>query len=189
MHPISQVETLKAIRDISHNYQQTKYYVGTVSKSVQDFFMIQQQNKEKITEYTKQYKTTKEIMESRFGKLDMTNSMSNTDEYKAAGTDHERKEIVEDAYQRVVAYNFLMSTNLDKVQQLNKELANDYAKGDNKYPENLEKAVEMLANYRAPVAFNKNKYNKTCKERTSRICASNSRARWKYTFPYHMQQL
>ena len=40
-------------------------------------------------------------------------------------------------------------------------MANNYAKGDNKYPENLEKAVEMLANYRAPVAFNKNKYNKT----------------------------
>ena len=87
--------------------------------------MIQQQNKEKMTEYAKHYKTTKEIMESRFGKLDMTNSMSNTDEYKAAGTDHERKEIVEDAYQRVVAYNFLMSSNLDKAQQLNKELANE----------------------------------------------------------------
>ena len=48
--------------------------------------MIQQQNKEKMTEYAKRYKTTKEIMESRFGKLDMKNSMSNTDEYKTAGT-------------------------------------------------------------------------------------------------------
>ena len=122
--------------------------------------MIQQQYKEKMTEYATRYKTTKEIMESRFGKLNMTNSMSNTDEYKAAETNLERKEIVEDAYQRVVAYDFLMSSNLDKARQLNKELTNDYAKGDNKYPENLEKAVEMLENYRAPVAFN-NKYNKT----------------------------
>ena len=87
--------------------------------------------------------------------------LAGTSDLVKTGIYLEREKIVEDAYQRVVAYNFLMSSNLDKAQQLNKELANDYAKGDNKYPENSEKAVEMLANYRAPVAFNKNKYNKT----------------------------
>lgn len=53
--------------------------------------------------------------------------------------------------------NYLLASCLDKARQLNKELANIYVKGDNKYLRDLDHAIEMLNNYQAPVPFDKNK--------------------------------
>ena len=51
----------------------------------------------------------------------------------------------EAAYNRMIAYQFLMGCINDKAIQLRTELQNDYAKGDDDYPTTLTKAVEMIS--------------------------------------------
>ena len=38
------IGTLKAIKEITHNYQTSKYYIGTVSKVIKDFFTVKQED-------------------------------------------------------------------------------------------------------------------------------------------------
>ena len=138
---------LIALREITHNYQDSRYYIASVATSIRNMFNMKQEQYESLVDFSKRYKNAKDIMETRFGKLDMSHSLKHDADYAAADTDT-KKDLAEKAYNRLIAYEFIMGCSVDKAVQLKKELQNDYAKGDDKYPTDLEKAVEMVANYR-----------------------------------------
>ena len=138
---------LKALREITHNYQDSRYYIGTVATSIRAFFNMRQEKEESLVEYAKRFKNARDIMETRFGKLDMNYCLKGTDDFDS-GDDDAKKKLAEEAYNRMIAYEFLMGCSTSKSLELKKELQNDHAKGDNKYPKNLEKAVEMVSNYK-----------------------------------------
>ena len=127
------IELLKALREITHRYQDSRYAIGTVATSIRTFFTMKQENNESLVTYSKRFKNAKDIMETRFGKLDMSHSLMGTASYDTASLTE--KEIMEkDAYNRLVAYEFLMGCTTNKATELKKELQNDHAKGDNRYP-------------------------------------------------------
>ena len=160
------IPTLKAIKEITHNYQQSKYYIGTVSKVIRDFFTIKQDDKEPTVQFAKRYRTQKELMEDRFGKINMEQAMKSTPEYtKLCDSDgnllnknkDKADQLFEASYQRLIGHNYIEASSLDKANQLSKELSNDYAMGDDKYPKDLDQAIDMLNRYRAPIPFDRNK--------------------------------
>ena len=140
-------ELLKALREVTHRYQDSRYAIGIIATSIRSFFNMKQENGETLVMFAKRFKNAKDIMETRFGKLDMTNSLKGTKEFDLAD-DYEKKRMSTKAYNRLVAYEFLMGCSSDKANELKKELQNDHAKGDDKYPVDLKSAVEMITNYR-----------------------------------------
>ena len=77
----------------------------------------------------------------------MSNFLSTNPDYQKAATAG-KMDMEEEAYSRIIAYEYLMGCSSNKAKELRKELANDHAKGNNKYPKDLETAVEMVTNYR-----------------------------------------
>jgi len=138
---------LKALREITHNYQDSRYYIGTIATAIRSFFNIKQEKEESLVEFTKRFKNARIIMKTRFDKFDMNKCLRNNDDY-ANSDDATQEQMAEKSYERMIAYEFLMGCSTQKAAELKKELQNDHAKGDNKYPADLERAVEMVANYR-----------------------------------------
>ena len=135
------------MKEITHRYQDSRYVIGTIATSIRTFFNLQQENGESMVLFAKRFKNAKDIMETRFGKLDMSFSLEGTEEYEAQDFKGKEK-LADEAYKKLVAYQFLMGCTTDKATELRKELQNDHAKGDNRYPATLENALEMINNFR-----------------------------------------
>ena len=147
------IGTLKAIKEISCNHQTSKYYIGTLLKVIRDYFTIKQEENESSVLFAKRFKTCQDLMEDRFGKIDMEEAMKTTPEYiklcdkkgdLLAANEQEAAELVSNAYKRLQGYNYICASTLDKAKQMCKELSNQYAMGEDKYPTNLDQAVAML---------------------------------------------
>ena len=104
------IGTLKAIKQISCNHQTSKFYIGTLSKVIKDYFTVRQQDNEPSVQFAKCFKTCQDLMEDRFGKINMEEAMKTTPEYlKLCNKDgdlkaeHEgdAKELCEQAYKRL----------------------------------------------------------------------------------------
>ena len=138
---------VKAIKDVMHNYQDNRYYLGTIVKSMCNFFMVKQQEGESMHDYGTRLKIAFDIMETRIGKLKLKNVMQQQDDYQSMNATAKAK-MEANAYDRLVAYQFLKESSPEKSITLKKDLQNDKAKGDDKYPKTLETAIELLGNYR-----------------------------------------
>ena len=163
--------TLKAIKEITHNHQTSKYCIGTVSKAMKDFFTVTQEDNELTVQFAKQCRTCKELMEDWFGKLDMEQAIKSTLEHLKlcdnkgnwkSTNKTEAEKLFESSHQRLTGHNYLQASSLDKAKQLCKELSNKCALGDDKYPKDLDHVIDMLNRHRAPIPFDKtkNKNNK-----------------------------
>ena len=159
--------TLKAIKEITHNYQQSKHCIGTASKVIRDFFTIKQDDKEPTVQFAKRHRTQKELMEDRFGKINMEQAMKSTPECTKPSCDSDgdlppknkdkANQSFEASHQRLTGHNYIEASSLDKANQPSKELSNDHAMGDDRYPKDLDHAIDMLNRYRAPMPFDRNK--------------------------------
>ena len=88
--------------------------------------------------------------------MDLNHALRLDEAYNNAD-DAGKKKMAEEGYNRVVAYEFLMGCNTQKAIDLRKSLQNDQAKSKNNYPETLEKAIELIANFRGDNNVNKAK--------------------------------
>jgi hypothetical protein len=61
------IELLKAIKEHTLNYQETQYEMSIISDAFRALFGTKQSEGENLQEYTKRFKTSKEILESHLG--------------------------------------------------------------------------------------------------------------------------
>ena len=114
-----------------------------------------------IASITKRFRNAKDIMESQHGKLPMTKFIELDEEYDTLDDD-EIIELQEQAYERFVAYVLIQGTNHNRTSKLDKDLANQYALGENKYPDDMAKATSMIINYQNRV--NNPNHPSTCRQ-------------------------
>ena len=132
-HPVT---LLKAIREITQNYQDSKYPMKSIVDSLVNLLTIaqgQHGKAETLTSYEKRFKIVKDINEARFGKLSLGQYLVHTINYPENATADEKREIREKArekaYDELLAYLFLKGGDANKSGALLNELSNDYAKG------------------------------------------------------------
>ena len=75
---------LKVIKEITHNYKDTKYYIASTATSIRSVFFTKQQEGEGLINYSKRFKTDVDVMELHVGKLSMEHLLSTDGEYVAA---------------------------------------------------------------------------------------------------------
>ena len=61
------INLLIAIKEHSLNYQESRYKMGIITDAINSFFGTKQKNNETLQDYTRRFKTAKEIMESHVG--------------------------------------------------------------------------------------------------------------------------
>ena len=143
---------LKAIKEITQNYQDSKYPIASIHKSIITLFTIKQDEKEGLAAYTKRFKNAQDIMEAQHGKLTLEQYVKKMPDYDV----EENEEYTEKAYKSLMAYTFIMGADPKKSGKLAEDLANNFALGDDKYPKDLSSATDALVNYRNS-GGNKNK--------------------------------
>jgi len=139
------IELLKAIKAIAQDYQDSKYPIASIHKSIVNLLTIKQDEKESVASYVKRFKNVQDIMEAQHGKLDLSVYVRNLESYE-----EDRLEAMKElAYKEFLAYAFLARADLKNSGDLMKDLSNDYALGSDRYPETVASAASALQNYQA----------------------------------------
>ena len=143
---------LKALKEITHNYQDTRYSIAMVYKSIKDFFMLRQEEKESRIEHITRFKNELDIMETQHGIFKMQSYVKRHPEYDQGPTQAKKtkknKEIETDGYNQLVAYAYMRSCDRKFSSKLDEDLSNGYARGKDEFPQDLIKSVEMMSTYR-----------------------------------------
>ena len=149
------IQLLTAIKEITQNFQDSKYPIAAVHKSIVDFFAIKQGEKEGLPAYTKRFKCAQDMFEQHSGKMALTEHIKKMEDYN----DTKKEEYQEKAYNQLVAYTFIVGSDAKKAGQLSDDLANHYALGDNKYPQDLVSATATVSNYKGKTSGTNNGAN------------------------------
>ena len=136
---------LKAIKEITQDYQDSKYPIASICRSLETVFTIKQDEREGLAAYIKRFKIAQDIMEIQHGTLDMSVYVSRMPEYN----EDSHEELTKEAYNKLMAYLLIKGADPKRSGDMLINLANDFALGANLYPENLEAASSALANYQS----------------------------------------
>ena len=135
------------MKELTHNYEYSRYYIGSVMTSLYNYFNIKQEQGESLVDCAKWFTNAKAIEDNLHGSFNLKHALDRTDECKAA-SQSEQKDMAQKAIGQAEAHVFLMACTSDEAVQSRKESQNDHSKGKNNYPNSVDKAVEMIRNYR-----------------------------------------
>ena len=127
------IQLLEAIREIIHNYQDSKYPIALIFRSIRVFINIKQEEKESLADFTKRFRNLKDIMEAQAGKFQLREYITTLDKYDESDTDKINEQL-DEAYDRFIAYTYIQAVNQNKAGKLDKDLANQFPLKDDKYP-------------------------------------------------------
>lgn len=150
MDPIA---LMKAIKEHSLNFQDKRYDMTIVDESLKTFVNMKQGDKEHDADYASRFRTAKEVFESHLGARPLCLSkickkVVNDVESDTGSkpTEAEQEVILDDAYERYVAYLYITNSAEKKYKGFKKFLADQYALGNNLYPQKFEEAKDVLDN-------------------------------------------
>ena len=135
------IDLLKAIKEVTQDYQDNKYPLVSVKRTLLTVLTIKQDEREGIVSYTKRFRSAVEVMEAQQGTLALTEYVTKMKDYEVS--DHEAFESA--AYDSFIALCYL--DGCSKAKSLLKDLANAYAMGHDNYPKTLNDAIAMASNY------------------------------------------
>ena len=119
------INLLKAIKAHSLNFQESRYKMAIISDAIRTFLNTKQKESESLQDYTRRFKTSKEIMESHIsGPILLSKYIQLTEEYKNDIQSHQygfENEIIasqepnpfETKYSRKAASKFYVYLSLD----------------------------------------------------------------------------
>ena len=141
----SPILLLKAIKEITQDFQDSKYPIASICRSLETVFNIKQDEREGLAAYAKRFKIAQDIMEAQHGTLDLSVYVARLPEYNEDTHD----DLTKQAYNKLLAYLFIKGADPKRSGDMLTSLANDYALGADLYPEDLETATSALANYQS----------------------------------------
>ena len=141
------IALLIAIKEITHNIQDTKYPVATAWRAIQKFVNMKQRDDEDLVDYLKRFNTAKDIMEIQFGPLWSARLVQLRSDYDSKADKIDPNQCNEE-YTKMVAYGFIQGCDSKKSGKLEEDLQNQYSLGDDKYPKTLHGATDLIRQYK-----------------------------------------
>ena len=78
------INLLKAIKEITHNHQDSKYPQESIYFCIKNVFTMKQEDNEGLTDFTKRFNNAIDIMETQHGMFSMTAYLKTRSDFKAA---------------------------------------------------------------------------------------------------------
>jgi hypothetical protein len=155
------IKLLKAIKEHALNYQETRYKMSIISDSCCALFGTKQRDGENLQEYTKRFKTSKEILESHIGApiiiRKYVESMKSYDPTNANIVD----KLILQANEKFMAFIYLENADYKKYGSVLKNLNSQKSLGNDQYPSTLIETNNVLGSHR----FDTNETQKKPKEK------------------------
>ena len=151
------IALLKAIKELSYSFQDTKYDMKIVTGAIKNFINLKQKDDESLIDYTTRFKTARDVMKAQLGADLILHKVVMADpDYIKAETDADvenNKKITKKHYDRWQAYLYLENSDKNKYGSFINGLDSQQALGTNQYPTTLVKATEVLSNHRFDSAY------------------------------------
>ena len=144
------INLLKALKEITYNYQDNKYPMESIYFAIKNVFTMKQEEQESIAQYTKRFNNCKDIMETQHGKLKMEKYVSRLPGYAFMST-IQQENAADEQYNKLMAFAYLKSLDQKRCGKLVEDLSNQYALGDEKFPTTIAKATETVVSYKNKV--------------------------------------
>ena len=123
------IELLEVIKTLMHDPVRAQYPLASMHEAVIRLINIKQYEGEALLEYVKRFKQCRDAMKNYAKKNIVYGFVENTDHYKTATSDAERKRHREDEFDKYMA------------NSLCRGLASQYALGNNQYPKDIQAAM------------------------------------------------
>ena len=117
------IELLKAIKEHAHNYQESRYDVSIVLDALRGMFDLKQKPEERLTDYTRRFRTAREVMESHIGGPIVLEKVCRQDgNYQKTFAEDTKKKFHNAVFDRMMAYMYLENADQDKYGSILKGL-------------------------------------------------------------------
>ena len=136
--------------------------MSIISDAIRSFFQTKQQENESLHEYTRRFKSCRDIMESQIGgpiilqKFIRTmpeytqyeeNDSNDSNDNETKEQEKIKKELIKKSLSKFYAYIYLENSNQKRFGQVLKTLHQQQSFGNNQFPSKIMEASEMLSNH------------------------------------------
>jgi hypothetical protein len=153
------IELLNSVKKHALNYQETRYEMSIISDSFRALFNVQQKEHASLQDYTRRFKTAREILESHLGgPLILTKFVKTMKDYDVLDV-IKTEECIVTASEQLFAFVYLENTDQAKYGSLLKGLNSQKSLGHDQYPKLVSESNNVLSNHKFDVTVsNKNKH-------------------------------
>ena len=150
------IEALNCIRDYMYVPTRAKYEYDILTECVKRLIVdMKQEDTESLIDYTKRFKQAKKIFKTSFGIKILHSFAEKMKYYHDALDDAERERVKKESHTRWMTLLFMCNANQRKYGGLMSDLKQQYALNNDQYPKTLEKALDVLNNYKWDEAYSK----------------------------------
>jgi hypothetical protein len=112
------IKLLNAVKEHALNYQETRYEMSIISDAFRALFNVQQKESESLQDYTRRYKTAREILESHLGgQIVLTKFVCTMPKYDENNPEA-NTECIENASEQLFAFLYLENADREKYGSL-----------------------------------------------------------------------
>ena len=142
------IELLKAIKQHALNYQEHRYEMSIILDALRSVINLKQREGEILHDYTKRFKTARDVMISHIGgPLILTKYVPTMKDYDANDA-NKIKKCQEEAFDQLMAFIYLENSDNSKYGSLLTGLRTQQSLGNNQYPLTFTDATNVLTNHR-----------------------------------------
>jgi hypothetical protein len=155
------IALLRAIKEHSLNYQDTRYEMSIISDAFRSLFTSKQKDGESLQDYTRWFKMSTEILESHLGgRLILekyVRTMTGYDKTKDPKTD----ELIKNASESLFAYLYLENADQDKYGTILNNLNSQKSLGNDQFPRTIVETNNVFSNHKFDVVKKKQENQNT----------------------------
>ncbi len=142
------IKLLKAIKQHALNYQEHRYEMSIILDALRLLVNLKQKENENLQEYTKRFKTARDVFESHLGgPMELTKFMKTMKDYDAKDEEKISKCRTK-AFQQFLAFLYLDNSDRSKYGSLLTGLHTQQSLGQDQYPKSITDANNILSNHR-----------------------------------------
>jgi len=143
------IELLKAIKEHSLNYQETRYVMSIVTDAFCHMMTTTQREKESLQDYTRRFRVAKEVLESHIGTPISFPKITATDkDYTINDTGGKNEECRKRTANRFYAYLYIENADQDKYGSVLSGLNSQHSLKNDQYPQNITEANNVLSQHK-----------------------------------------
>jgi hypothetical protein len=167
------IELLQAIKEHALNYQETRYKMWIISDAFRALFGTKQREGENLHEYTRRFKTSKEILESHIGAPLILQKYVETRPTYDSMNDAIIRTLVQQASEQFMAFIYLENSDRKKYGSVLNNLSSQKSLENDQYPKTLIESNNVLGSH----LFNENHSNNGQSQKTKKVHPRNQTKR------------
>ena len=167
------IALLEAIQVLTHDPIRARYPWASLTEALLRFVNMKQSDNEGLLDYVKRFKQNRDVFKSHVGKHIFDEFIENSEEYRNASSDADKKKLKDEAFDQWCAYLTTQNSDQAKYGSLNKSLVSQFSMGIDQYPKTVTAATDVLSNHRFDNYRDKDKKRRGQQQQQQNTSSSN----------------